>query len=120
VSETPIRSIRVDDITWLHAQHVADFYDTSVTAMVVEFLQALRIGQKPTRAVVKTVNKVAPVPRMTRRPGMNPGKLPAAFTRPEAERVKVDPATCTHEIKKELPYGEFCMACGARTKEKAQ
>ena len=116
MSDTPIRSIRVDDITWLHAREVADFYDTTVSALVVQYLKALRIGQKPVHTVVREVNRVAPVKRISTRPQRErPGTLPATRPRPASDRVKADPATCTHPIQKEVPYGTFCTACGAKT-----
>jgi hypothetical protein len=113
---TPHRAIRVDDITWLHAQQVAEFYDTNVTAMIVQFLQALRIGQKPETTAKRQVVKMAG-PKITAtkgRPGPKRTLLPTHRPRPEKDRVKVDPATCTHPTIKKIPYGTFCTACGKK------
>jgi hypothetical protein len=87
--------------------------------MIVGFLEQLRIGYIPANVAKRAAGAVRQVPKESlppkkKRP-QNP-TLPTTRPRPASDRVKVDPATCTHQVQKELPYGTFCTACGTKTK----
>jgi hypothetical protein len=94
-TNTPQRSIRIPDDVWEKAKATAEEWDTSVTVLIVAFLQSFRKGVRPKYGV----EKPAPV-------------------RPDP----IDPAECRHpksHVKKMAALGTFCGLCGTRLQKPA-
>ena len=110
MAETKIRSIRVPDKVWDHAVEVAQFHDTTVSAMVVDFLRKVNLrGHPKVTAARQATAQVGPTVFGNQQLS---GKNLVNLRRPERERM--NPLICDHPVIKTIPYGTFCTACGIR------
>ena len=94
------RNIWVDDVTWEKIKFYAEFHDTSVNAIINDFLKRIRITVPPDRLARARANKLNP-------PIENVKFVPAKV-----------PDVCTHQSAIKLPYGSFCDLCGALLESK--
>jgi hypothetical protein len=107
---TTVRAIRVPDETWRAAQDVAIASGTTVSAMVVEFLEH---AGNPTIVGVPFEAQSEPAKDFVRVPGRKyRKKFNGTQVQPLAE--KVTPENCKHLVLKELPLGTFCRECGTK------
>ena len=112
MAETPIRHIRVPDEVWEKARLIAAFHDTTVSAMVVEFLRKVNYrGQIKMTARNVSTDLLGKLP-----PPVRTG-TPSALVGPKLKnspKEKIDPLVCDHPVLKTIPYGTFCTACGTK------
>jgi hypothetical protein len=95
--------MRIDDDTWENAKKVAEFHDTSVSALVIAFLKRLRIANDPMVTAKRSAKAV------------NPKQSTPAHLNPNFEFFKPTPhAECEHKQLKTIKFGSFCVTCGKK------
>lgn len=108
MASTKVRGIRVSDGLWNKAKVVADVNDTTVTALIISFLRALKLPEDPQEAVRRRANAFSPSKSQMKDRDRRIGG------RNLYNREKVDPALCEHLYFKEIPFGKFCVSCGTK------
>ena len=110
---TPMRTMRISDQVWSNAHRIAELNATTVTAIVVGYLDSLHVRSKLRPTQLR--KGVSPVERNNpRRPRVDgPRNLKDARFAPITTPA-IKPEDCDHRGAHVLSIGTFCSTCRTR------